>query len=334
MTWAEKKSKSMCDDSTVYHSFYFPFLFNPDAFATHDILKSSLYYVFFIHCSDQNVKAFGIWNISNFKVFVNNTANESEIRNTGKKLIKLNPLFFGKYNLEIEAFLESPIRELDDYAPTNLQIITGNTDRRMSEIPLSNLKTTSFTTNRIHQHENISAEETDPLQPKDDKLERKNHDDFGTSKACCLESDKYDSTFDKSEIRKMSDGLSGHQVDLNKKGKDFFYSNGIMLSSEFYLKGLYRKRNTDSVFIVLDADGNLPKINVSVSLVCLRPQRGQQNHVNAVGIIYSTPVDNLYTTETSSEKANATSEANKSTDTKVFENMPIIGAPPFRRKDC
>ncbi|XP_078332507.1 uncharacterized protein LOC144625494 isoform X3 [Crassostrea virginica] len=282
---------------------------NPSLQVVPDNVKKYLF-------SDPNVKAFGIWNKSRFNVFVNNKKLSKEIRN---KLHQLNPFFFMKYKLEIETFLKSPNRELvANYALTDLQIKTGISDRRMFEVPLPNLEKTMkdnpFTTSRKHQHEHSFAEETEPLQPKDNELclsERKNHDNFGTSKVCCLASDNY---------KKIYDGLPDHQVDLNKKGIEFFYSNGIMLSSEFYVKGLYNMRGTESVFIVLDAVENVPNPFVSVSLVCLRPQRGQQNHVNAVGVIYSTSVDNLYTTETSSEKENVTSEANKSTDTKVFGN--------------
>lgn len=316
-----KKSILMCDDPTVYHSCSFPLI--PVAFATYDILKTiSILCIFLIHCSDPNVKAFGFWYISNFKVLVKKIANENEIR---KKLFKLNPLFFEKYELEIETCLESPNTDPENYA-SDLQTKTGTTDRRMVKITLSNLKKRtkekSFTTSRIHEHEHSSAEETYPLQPQDDKLclsDRNTDDDFVSSKEYGLDSDNYDTSFDKSENRKKYEGLSDHQVVLKKIGTDFLELNGIMWSSVFYVKGLNNERNPDSVFIVLGADGNLPYPNISISLVCLPPQRAQQDQIDCVGIIYSTPVDKIHTRETSSEMENATSEANISTDGRSSE---------------
>lgn len=282
------------------------------------------------------MKAFNAWYISQFKVPLNKTGHENEIT---KKPNKLNQYFLGKSKLEIETFFESPNKEPDNYAPTDLQLKTGITDRRMFKVPLPNLKKRTkenpFTTRRIHQYS--SAEETNPLQPQDDKVclsNRNIDDDLDTSKVNSLGSDNNDTTFDKSENRKMYEELSDHQVVLNKIGTEYFELNGIMWISVFFVKGLGNERNPGTVFIVFGADGNLPTRNSSVSLVCLRSQRAQQDQIDCVGIIYSTPVDTIHARETSSEKEHATNEANKSTDGKVFGNMPIIGDPPFRRKDC
>ena len=254
-------------------------------------MKLSILFIRF--CSDKNVRSFGIWKNLHFKVFVSVKTNENE---TKDKLTQLDPKFFESHNLEIgqEIVLESLNRKNpDNCKPEDLERKSKITDRH------------------------IFVDETTPLQKDDENYKhsiRKLHDDSGTSKQYCLVSDK-ENTLDKSKNRKKYDGKDDHIVILNKTWTKMLKLNGIIWSAEFYVKGLSNESDTESVFIVLGADVNLPNPNSSVFLVCSRPQKAQQDQIDCVGIICSITVDDISTSETSSKEANATCtrEVNKST---------------------
>lgn len=236
-----------------------------------------------------DVNSFGLWNTSGFKVFVQKTTELKELENA---LIMLNTHFFQKYQLEIEVkrWREIPammqgdsIKSADGAAGTLGGFVTKtNDDQTLFALSCNHLFPDLNECAYIHDSEKeigICLFTT-----------RNKGCDFAAIRIndACL--DSCDVAFRRDDKKKTNAKVYSNDLEIgnmvHKIGATTGVTNGIIISSEFYLK-VIGECNRENIFLVKGTAGNFSKKGDSGSLVFSRPNRIQQKYVDVIGMVYA-----------------------------------------------
>lgn len=253
-------------------------------------IKFAIRIVFYYFYRLSDVNSFGIWRNSSLKVFVKKNTDEKKIK---QELMKINNIFFEKFQLEIEERKLVQKRTLLQ----GDQIMNNHTNGRSA--------TLGGFVREIDNKKKIYALTCNHLFPQEQQIAySSDFEEIGAcvfttrDKACDFAvieikdsfSHKCDLAIRRDDGKKVNARLYTESLEPHglvfKKGATTNMTKGYILSSEYYDE-VFNDTNLGTTFLVKGLHGSFSENGDSGSLVFSRPNCVQQTHVDVLGMVYA-----------------------------------------------